>query len=134
MNKLRTARILMIATILLIAAFQAYWINKLYREEENNFKKSADIIFRESMYRLQAERFRGDTMFFRGIRGDNLFMADVVSNVRKLKGKGDSTKKKFMISIKRDMVTQDNNASTFRKDTMMFISGNDSTAHLPHIN
>ena len=28
----------MIATILLIAAFQIYWNNKLYREEDNNFK------------------------------------------------------------------------------------------------
>jgi hypothetical protein len=57
------------------------------------------------MYRLQAERFKGDTMFFRDLPGDNLFMADVVSNVRRLKGKGDSTEKNFMISIKRDMVT-----------------------------
>ena len=100
MNKLRTARILMIATILLIAAFQIYWNNKLYREEDNNFRKSADIIFRESMYRLQAERFKGDTMFFRDLSGDNLFMADVVSNVRRLKGKGDSTEKKFMSLLK----------------------------------
>ncbi|MEO6549983.1 MAG: HAMP domain-containing sensor histidine kinase [Ferruginibacter sp.] len=101
MNKSGTARILMIATILLIIAFQAYWLNKLYHEEDNNFRKSADIIFRETLYRLQADRFKSDTMVFRGMQDDNLFMADLVSTVGSVSpGKKDSGKRRITISLR----------------------------------
>ncbi len=102
MNKLRTARILMTATILLILAFQVYWMRKLYQEEINNFKKSADLIFREAMYRLQAERFTGDTMVFKGLPRDNLFMTDVISTVEQVNTKGDSFKRNLVISMNTD--------------------------------
>lgn len=98
MNKLRTARLLMAATILLIIAFQVYWMRKLYGEETTNFKKTTDIIFRDAMYRLQAQRFSGDTMALRGGLDDNLFMADFISSVEKIKG-GDSLKQRLVISM-----------------------------------
>lgn len=98
MNKLRTARLLMAATILLIISFQVYWMRKLYGEETANFKKTTDIIFRDAMYRLQAQRFSGDTMALRGELDDNLFMADFISGVEKIKS-GDSLKQKFVISM-----------------------------------
>jgi len=98
MNKLRTARVLMAATILLIIAFQVYWIRKLYGEETSNFKKTTDIIFRDAMYRLQVQRFAGDTLALRGELNDNLFMADFISSVEKIKG-GDSLKQKLVISM-----------------------------------
>lgn len=97
MNKLYTARVLMAATILLIIGFQAYWLRKLYHEETNNFKKTTDIVFRDAMYKLQAQRFSGDTMAFRGVLEDNLFMADFISSVEKIKG--DNTKQKLVISM-----------------------------------
>lgn len=100
MNKLRTARLLMTATILLILAFQVYWMRKLYQEESNNFKKSADLIFREAMYRLQAQRFTGDSLVFKGLPEDNLFMTDVISTVSQIKG--DSLKQNMVISMNTD--------------------------------
>jgi two-component system, OmpR family, phosphate regulon sensor histidine kinase PhoR len=136
MTKLSTARVLMVATILLIAAFQAYWINKLYKEEDNNFQKSADIIFRESMYRLQVERFKGDSMFFKRMRGDNLFMADVVSNVKRdIKLTADSVQQRFLITVQTDAVLmKDNKTDSNRRDTIIFIKRGDPALNLPHIN
>jgi two-component system, OmpR family, phosphate regulon sensor histidine kinase PhoR len=127
MNKLGTARLLMAVTILLIIAFQSYWLNKLYHEEDNNFKKSVDIIFRESMYRLQAERFKSDTMFFRGMPGDNLFMTDLISSVRKDEKKnGDSTERKVTISLKRDATLMNDHITDsffkFKSDTVLYVN------------
>lgn len=100
MNKLRTARLLMVATILLVVAFQVYWLNRLYREEKSNMEQSADIVFRETLYRLQAQRFTGDTMVFRSMPGDNLFMTDVISTVRKdFKTGVDSPGRKIIVSL-----------------------------------
>ncbi len=75
----------MTVTILLIAVFQGYWLNKLYHEEEQNIRKTADVIFRESMYKLQADRFRGDTLIFRGPGDNAAFLGEVATVVgRKL--------------------------------------------------
>jgi len=123
MNKLRTARLLMAATILLVVAFQFYWIKKLYREEDNNFKKSADIIFREAMYRLQAERFTGDTMVFKGMPGDNLFMTDVISSIKQVRTK-DSANQKLVISMSTDeeqMVPVIKRTLKKQKDTVIYV-------------
>ncbi|HMK04386.1 MAG TPA: histidine kinase dimerization/phospho-acceptor domain-containing protein, partial [Ferruginibacter sp.] len=135
MNKLSTARVLMVATILLVVAFQFYWIKKLYREEDNNFKKSADIIFRETMYRLQAERFTGDTMVFKGMPGDNLFMTDVISTIRQVRSK-DSAERKLVISMNTD---EDHPAPPIRrfmkkeKDTVIYVDTKDGGLPSPHI-
>lgn len=123
MNKLRTARVLMAATILLVIAFQGYWIKKLYQEESVNFKKTADIIFRESMYRLQAERFTGDTMIFKGDPGDNLFMSDVISTIQKERTK-DSGKQKMIISMSTNaqaMSPAKTPGKKYEKDTMIYV-------------
>jgi two-component system phosphate regulon sensor histidine kinase PhoR len=117
MNKLRTARLLMAATVLLIIAFQAYWLRKLYQEETANFKKSTDIIFRESMYRLQTQRFAGDSIFLKGLPGENLFMSDLVTTVQRIGiESGDSTKKDFTISLKTSAETGDPNLHLSAKD------------------
>ena len=47
MNKLRLSRVLLAAAILLIVAFQSYWINRLYREEWEGLKKETNGIFRD---------------------------------------------------------------------------------------
>jgi len=73
----------MAATIILIAAFQVYWISKLYKEETDSLKKETDIAFRDVMYKLQLQRFKNDTTFFKeGKAGDNLFMFDLLDNVK----------------------------------------------------
>src|SRR5688572_7730537 len=126
MNKLRTARLLMVATILLIVAFQVYWLNRLYREEKSNMEQSADIVFRETMYRLQAQRFTGDTMVFRSMPGDNLFMTDVISTVRKdFKVGGDSPTRKIVVSLNSgDLRRADSPVRrNLVRDTVRFVKG-----------
>lgn len=124
MNKLRTARVLMAATILLIIAFQVYWMQKLYVEETTNFKKTTDVIFRDAMYRLQVQRFTGDTLALRGELNDNLFMADFISSVEKIKG-GDSLKQKLVISMdshtEKVSSTEERNKINDR-DTVVYMS------------
>jgi len=135
MNKLNTARLLMVATILLVVAFQFYWIKKLYREEDNNFKKSADIIFREAMYRLQAERFTGDTMIFKGMPGDNLFMTDVISSIKQVRTK-DSVKQKLVISMSTEeekMSPEIIRSMQRQKDTVIYVDTKEGGIPPPHI-
>ena len=135
MNKLRTARLLMTATILLIIVFQGYWIRKLYREETNNFKKTTDIIFRDAMYRLQVQRFSGDTLAFRGALDDNLFMADFISSVEKVKG--DSTIQKLVISMNthQEKVTADEEypGKKYKQDTVVYVTSKKGGLPLPQI-
>ncbi|HMI77998.1 MAG TPA: HAMP domain-containing sensor histidine kinase [Ferruginibacter sp.] len=132
---MNTARLLMAATILLVVAFQFYWIKKLYREEDNNFKKSADIIFREAMYRLQAERFTGDTMIFKGMPGDNLFMTDVISSIKQVRTK-DSVQQKLVISMSTEeekMSPAIINTLKKQKDTVIYVDTKEGGVPPPHI-
>lgn len=48
-------------TILLITAFQAYWLHKNYREEERIFATRTNILFRETIFRLQASKLKIDS-------------------------------------------------------------------------
>lgn len=135
MNKLRTARLLMAATILLIILFQAYWLRKLYQEEQRNFTKSADIIFRETMYRLQAERFTNDSMVFRGLPGDNLFMSDVMASVQKNESADSGqSKKRMTISLKtNESFTSHDSTTLLKRDTVMYVDTKEGGAPPPHI-
>src|SRR5205085_5697018 len=117
MNKLNTARILMAISILLIIAFQAYWVRKLFNEEKSAVLKSADVVFRESIYRLQAQRFTSDTMVFKGMPGDNLFMGDIVEAVNTVKNTGKDSAGKFMISVDAET----DGSIQFKKDTMVYV-------------
>lgn len=127
MNKLRTARVLMIATMVVIVAFQAYWIRKLFAEEKENFKKSTDIIFKESMYRLQADRFTGDgTVILRDLPPDNLFMKDVISTVRKVELNKDSGNvSRVVINMSTNSEVRgfagDSGIAKIKADTMVFV-------------
>jgi two-component system phosphate regulon sensor histidine kinase PhoR len=136
MNKLRTARILMAATILLIIAFQVYWMRKLYREETGNFKKTTDVIFRDAMYRIQLQRFSGDTLALRGGLDDNLFMADFISSVEKIKG-GDSLKQRLVISMDShsEKITspEGDPKKNSNKDTIVYLSSKEKEVRPPFI-
>src|SRR5689334_20839157 len=82
MNKLRLSKVLMISTIILIAAFQCYWITRLYNEEWQSLKKETDVIFRDVVYKLQLERFRSDTTLFKKGIPDNLFVFNVIDSAK----------------------------------------------------
>lgn len=53
--------ILIAVTILVITAFQVYWLSKNYREEERLFTTRTNILFRETIFRLQAAKLKLDT-------------------------------------------------------------------------
>ncbi len=82
-SKLGVSRMLMVAAILLIVAFQAYWLQKLYMEEAAGFKKTTDIVFRETMYKVQAQRLKKDSLFYQIIPEENNFLGDVADLVAK---------------------------------------------------
>jgi two-component system, OmpR family, phosphate regulon sensor histidine kinase PhoR len=80
-SKLQIARLLMLAAIVLIAGFQVYWLHKLYSEEASGFKKTTDVVFRETMYKVQAQRLNRDSFFYKYIPEQNSFMGDVAELV-----------------------------------------------------
>lgn len=82
-GRLTVSKILITATIVLIAAFQWYYLNKLYREEKDSLKKETDVAFRDVIYKLQLQRFRRDTVLFKkDSLHDNLFLFDVMDSVK----------------------------------------------------
>lgn len=95
---------MMIVTIVLIAAFQGYWITRLYNDEWRNLQRESDFIFRDVVYKLQLQRFRNDTSFFKKNLPDNLFVLDLIDSVQtqmtdtSLK-KSDSNHKAIRLSI-----------------------------------
>lgn len=80
-SKLQIARLLMLAAFVLIAGFQVYWLHKLYGEEASGFKKTTDVVFRETMYKVQAQRLKRDSFFYKYIPEQNSFMGDVAELV-----------------------------------------------------
>jgi signal transduction histidine kinase len=80
-SKLQIARLLMVAAFVLIAGFQVYWLHKLYGEEASGFKKTTDVVFRETMYKVQAQRLKRDSFFYKYIPEQNSFMGDVAELV-----------------------------------------------------
>ncbi|WP_188932812.1 sensor histidine kinase [Puia dinghuensis] len=113
-GKLKLSAFLMIMTIVLVAAFQGYWLRKLYTEEWNTLKKETNVAFRDVVYTLQMQRFRKnaaflkkDTAFFRTGVGNNLFMMNVLDSVIQLKDSAPGSvtrrdKQRFAISIQAE--------------------------------
>ncbi|MET6998167.1 sensor histidine kinase [Chitinophaga defluvii] len=52
---------LIVITILVITAFQAYWLNNNYRDEKRLFTARTNVLFRETIFRLQASKLKLDT-------------------------------------------------------------------------
>ncbi len=51
----------MLVTIVIITAFQAWWLVKNYREEKALFTTRTNALFRETVFRLQASRLKMDS-------------------------------------------------------------------------
>jgi signal transduction histidine kinase len=72
------------AAILLIVAFQWYWLSRLYKDEWQGLQKETNGVFRDVVYNMQVERFKADTMMFsKKLKGDNLFVYDAVNAIRR---------------------------------------------------
>ena len=52
--------VLIVFTILVITAFQVYWLRKNYREERQLFTARTNVLFRETIFRLQAAKLKAD--------------------------------------------------------------------------
>lgn len=118
MNKLQLSRILMIATIVLIAGFQGYWLARLYKDEKQGLRKEADILFRESVYKLQMQKFRNDSLFNKDMRG-NLFVMDAVNVIRRSVER-EGEKPKMVIAMSSSIAS---GKDTFKNDTTkVFVS------------
>jgi two-component system phosphate regulon sensor histidine kinase PhoR len=89
-NKLKLSRILLASAILLIVAFQSYWLTKLYREEWSGLKKDSNSILRDVVYDMQVKRY--DNIQITRIKNDStanqkkprndLFAMNVVNDLR----------------------------------------------------
>ena len=60
-NKLRVPVFFMALTILIITVFQVFWLRKNYREEKHLFRVRTNILFRETIMRLQATKLHLDS-------------------------------------------------------------------------
>jgi two-component system, OmpR family, phosphate regulon sensor histidine kinase PhoR len=81
-NKLQLSRVLMVASILLIAVFQCYWLTRLFNDEKQGLRKEADVLFRETVYKLQLDKFKKDSLFNSSLP-DNLFLLDALTVIKK---------------------------------------------------
>lgn len=118
-GKLRLAALLMIVTIAGVAAFQGYWILKLYSEEWNTLRRETDVAFRDAMYDLQLQRFHKGKLIvqdthFAGRKEDNLFMLNVLDSMKTL------IRDSFQAAPKDSLLSKDRPerrmAITFRTD------------------
>jgi two-component system phosphate regulon sensor histidine kinase PhoR len=60
-RSLRIPLVLMLTAILVIAVFQVYWLKKTYQEEKHLFSVRTNILFRETIMRLQATKLHLDS-------------------------------------------------------------------------
>lgn len=62
-NRLRISLVLMMVSMVLLAAFQAWWLHKSYYEEKETLNIRTSMLFRETLYGLQASKLRLDSNF-----------------------------------------------------------------------
>lgn len=74
----------MSATILVIVGFQAYWIHKLYQDEWTGLKKRSDVLLKETVQRIVAERLRKNNGFF---PPESIESIQVVNDPKRIPGK-----------------------------------------------
>ncbi|HEY4209137.1 MAG TPA: HAMP domain-containing sensor histidine kinase [Puia sp.] len=106
MKKRRISVISMVVTITAIALFQAYWIRKNYVEENRLLDLRTHLLFRETLFKLQASKLHLDTSHIKlRITPDEMGMVSTVNIVRE-RVSMDSSKKKapeeIMITMRSD--------------------------------
>lgn len=82
MKSLQISRVILVSAILLIATFQFYWLNRLYKDEKEGLKKETNGIFRDVIYKMQVDRFKADTLFFKKNSSENLFVYNAVNAIK----------------------------------------------------
>jgi two-component system, OmpR family, phosphate regulon sensor histidine kinase PhoR len=106
-NRLRISLVLMLVSMVLLAAFQGWWLYKSYREEEETLDIRTGILFRETIYQLQVAGLKLDSNVnvripsrdavgvittLRSKMRDSMLRVTVSDTVRRLPGK-------FIVSV-----------------------------------
>lgn len=60
-NRLNISLVLMLVSMILLAAFQSWWLHKSYREEKETLEIRTGILFRETVYQMQVVGLRLDS-------------------------------------------------------------------------
>ncbi|MBS1597174.1 MAG: GHKL domain-containing protein [Bacteroidetes bacterium] len=124
MNKQRLSILLMTITIAVIVAFQAFWLHKNFAEEKRLFVLHSNILFRETIFRLQASKLHLDTNIHIRIpdRAGLVSMTNVLQEeVRDTSLQHRHRKSSFILSL-------NHNGENFGKDTIKRIFFNDTLA------
>lgn len=61
MRKQKLSKYVMLVAILLIAAFQAYWLRSLYKQEWTSLKTQANVLLKQTIQNLEDDRISNDT-------------------------------------------------------------------------
>jgi len=77
----------MMVAIITIAAFQGYWLYKLYYEEYSNIQKQADVLLKQTVQQLQESTLKTDSNFLQYVAQHN--------NSKKFEVKYDTIHKKL---------------------------------------
>jgi two-component system phosphate regulon sensor histidine kinase PhoR len=85
-------------TIVIITIFQAYWLSKNYREEKRIFSSRTNVLFRETIFRLQAAKLKMDSGL--NIRVEDREGVISISNVLREKLDSSGGKQTMIVAMK----------------------------------
>src|SRR6186997_606480 len=87
MGKLKNFRwlpVIMAITIMGITVFQVYWLNNTYEREKRTLEIRSNMIFRETVYKLQASKLKLDSLVF-ATATDQRFANDELTDKRTIR-------------------------------------------------
>jgi two-component system, OmpR family, phosphate regulon sensor histidine kinase PhoR len=114
----------MIAAILVIACFQAYWLKQLYNDEFKNLKTQTDVLLKQSVQEIQNKKLKSDSAFLAFIAKSS---TDSSSN--KVKEVNTSAIPNKATNYQKTKASSNiNKASTALKTVDSFVSKNKITA------
>src|SRR5215203_6876392 len=64
LKNFRWLPVIMAITIIGITAFQVYWLNNSYEREKRTLEIRSNMMFRETVYKLQASKLKLDSLVF----------------------------------------------------------------------
>ncbi len=125
MNKFSRLALLMVATIVAIAGFQAFWLWQNFSREKMAVESQAELLFRESVFALQSAKFNLDSLHISGSFADSsrsgirrgqalpgrqvINMVNTIGNIRQ-----DSLKN----TDKQVFITLDQSSVLYKEDTL----------------
>jgi len=91
-RRINISIILMLLAIVAIVAFQSYWLRNNFIEEEENLSFRTNVLFREAMQRVQADKMHLDTNV--DVRFRTKYNAAGVLDIMRKRAVGDTLKRK----------------------------------------